>query len=129
MTSKAHAHAGIKDVDRLRNSGNIANTAGGRAAALTLMFDLIVPIGLFYGLRADGVGTYLALLAGALLPGLTTIVKLVRHHRLDRLGTLVIAMMLLGVGVSLGDGGSSRRAAAWCRTGWTGGSGSGCRRY
>ena len=27
--------------------------------------------------------------------------KLVRHHRLDHLGTLVIAMMLLGVGVSL----------------------------
>ena len=61
-TSRAHARAKIKDVDRLRNSGNIANTAsgrtaGGRAAALTLMFDLIVPIGLFYGLRAAGVGT------------------------------------------------------------------------
>jgi membrane associated rhomboid family serine protease len=40
-------------------------------------------------------------ICAALLPGLTTIVKLVRHHRLDRLGTLVIAMMLLGVSVSL----------------------------
>ena len=51
-TSRAHARAEIKDADRLRNSGNTANTAGGRATALTLMFDLIVPIGLFYGLRA-----------------------------------------------------------------------------
>ena len=95
---------GSQDAGQPASPANMAKTADGRVDALTLMFDLIIPIGSFYGLRAAGVGTYPALLAGAVLPGLTAVVRLIRHRRPDRLGMLVMAMMLLGAGVSLVTG-------------------------
>ena len=101
---RSDARPGSQDAAQPASPGNMAKTAGGRVDALTLMFDLIIPIGSFYGLRAAGVGTYPALLAGAVLPGLTAVVRLIRHRRPDRLGMLVMAMMLLGAGVSLVTG-------------------------
>lgn len=76
-------------------------TSSGAAAAARMVFDLIVPLALFYGLRGAGVGIYFALLAGALASGVTAVVVVVADHRLDALAFFVLTTMLLSVGVSL----------------------------
>jgi hypothetical protein len=40
------------------------------APALTVSFDLVAPIALYYGLRAAGVGIFLALVVGAAAPAI-----------------------------------------------------------
>jgi len=66
-----------------------------------MVFDLIVPLVLFYGLRGAGVGVYLALLAGALVSGVTAVVVVVTQHQLDAVAIFVLTTMLLSVGLSL----------------------------
>jgi hypothetical protein len=101
MTSKACPNSRGADTDRPGPSRTTPIRGGERAVIITMLFDLIAPVGMFYGLRAAGVGTYLALLASAAPPGLTAVAGLVRHRRLDRLGVVVMTMMLLSTGVSL----------------------------
>ena len=71
------------------------------ARLATALFDVVAPIVLYYGLRAAGVGIYLALLAGAVAPGVSTVGRLVRLRTVDRLAVFVMTTMLLGVGVAL----------------------------
>lgn len=73
----------------------------GAIAAARMVFDLIVPLALFYGLRGAGVGIYLALLAGALASGVTAVVVVATQRRLDAVAIFVLTTMLLSVGVSL----------------------------
>jgi hypothetical protein len=68
---------------------------------LTLGLNVAAPIALYYGLRAVGVGIYLALIVGAVAPALGAVVKLIRRERLDFLGLFMMTMLLLGAGVSL----------------------------
>ncbi len=68
---------------------------------LTLGLNLAAPIALYYGLRAAGVGIYLALIVGAVAPALGAVVKLIRRERLDFLGLYMMTMLLLGAGVAL----------------------------
>ncbi len=77
------------------------HNGSGAVAAARMVFDLIVPLALFYGLRGAGVGIYLALLAGALASGITAVVVVVTHRRLDAVAVFVLTTMLLSVGVSL----------------------------
>lgn len=70
-------------------------------AAARVVFDLVVPLALFYGLRAAGVGIYLALLAGALASGITAVFVVATRRRLDGIAVFVVTTMLLSVGVSL----------------------------
>lgn len=71
---------------------------------LTLGLNLVAPIALYYGLRAAGVGIYLALIVGAVAPALSAVVTLIRRERLDFLGLFVMSMVLLSAGVSLLSG-------------------------
>ncbi|GAB3568348.1 VC0807 family protein [Spelaeicoccus albus] len=66
-----------------------------------MVFDLVVPLTLFYVLRGAGVSIYLALLAGALASGITAVVVVATQHRLDGIAVFVMSTMLLSVGVSL----------------------------
>ena len=54
------------------------------ARLVTALFDVVAPIVLYYGLRAAGVGIYLALLAGAVAPGISTVGRLIRVRTVDR---------------------------------------------
>jgi hypothetical protein len=76
-------------------------TSSGRSVAVILLVDLVAPdrhlLRAAVGRRRD----LLALLAGAVLPGLTTLAKLLRDRRLDRLGVFVITMPLLSAGAAL----------------------------
>ena len=71
------------------------------------MLNALVPVALYYGLRAVGASVYLALLAGAVVPAVTTTAGVIRSRTIDRLGAFMLSTMLLGVAV-----GSDRRQPA-----------------
>lgn len=63
--------------------------------------DFLVPLALYYGLRAAGVGIYLTLLVSTALPAAVGAVRLLRTRRLGGLGAYTMTMMVLSTGVSL----------------------------
>jgi hypothetical protein len=65
---------------------------------------VVAPIVLYYGLRAAGAGIYLALVVGALPPGLSAIAKVIKDRTLDGLAAIVIAMLFASTLVSLISG-------------------------
>ena len=79
----------------------MARTVLSGRAPLTAVLDVVAPVGLYYGLRAAGAGIYLALLAGAVVPAISMMVRLVRGARFDRLAVFVMTTMLIGVGVAV----------------------------
>ncbi len=83
--------------------------------ALNMLLDLVVPLGLYYGLRAAGVGTYLALVIAAVVPAGLVLTRLIRSRRLDGLSLYVLAIMVLSTLVSV-IAGSPRVLLA--REGW-----------
>lgn len=72
-----------------------------RQVGLALVFNLVAPIALYYGLRAAGVGIYVALIIGAVAPALSAVVKIIRRDKVDGLGLFMMTMLLLSTGVSL----------------------------
>lgn len=84
-------------------------------APLAAVLDVVAPVGLYYGLRAAGSGIYPALLAGAVVPGISTMMRLIRGSAFDRLAVFVMTTMLIGVGVA-GIAGSPRFLLA--KEGW-----------
>lgn len=93
----------------------MARTVLSGRAPVTAVLDVVAPVGLYYGLRAAGAGIYLALLAGAVVPAISMMVRLVRGGAFDRLAVFVMTTMLIGVGVSV-IAGSPRFLLA--REGW-----------
>lgn len=73
-------------------------------AAGKLALGLLVPLGLYYGLRALGVSVYLALLASAVVSAVPAVVSMVRQRRPDGLSTYFAVMVLGSVLVSLWSG-------------------------
>jgi hypothetical protein len=63
-----------------------------------------LPLALYYGLRAAGIGIFLALLAGAVVSAVTGLVPLVRHRHLDGIAAYTTIMMVGSVAVSLVSG-------------------------
>jgi hypothetical protein len=84
------------------------------AAALTVVLDLAAPIIVFYGLRWAGAGVFVALIAGAIAPTLSMLVKLTKDRRVDGLAVAVLGVLLLSAGVSLIDGSPQFLAAKDC---------------
>jgi hypothetical protein len=91
------------------------STRARRAAAISMLADLLVPIGLYYGLRAAGLSIYLTLLIAAAVPAAVALIRLLRHRRVDGLAIYVLTIMLCSTGVSLITG-STRFLLA--REGW-----------
>ena len=106
---------GVRDLDlqRANNSrapGSTSTSIDTKTAAAavrtggrltTVLIDVAAPIALYYGLRAAGVGIYLALVAGAIAPGVSTAARLIRVRTVDGLAVFVMTTMLLGIAVSL----------------------------
>jgi len=67
--------------------------------------DFLVPIGLFYLLRALGVSAYLALLVGAVASLVSAAFSLLRDRRLNGVAAFMTTMLLLSTVVSLIGGG------------------------
>lgn len=67
----------------------------------TLVVDLFLPVALYYGLRAGGVDQLAALLIGGLPPAVRAAFTVARTRRVDAIGALVLAAMLLAAASSL----------------------------
>lgn len=74
-------------------------TAAARAG--TVLAELVVSFGGYYLLRALGVEVFWALLAPAIVVGAIGVVATVRRRRVDLVGALVLAELMVTIGVSL----------------------------
>ncbi len=66
--------------------------------------DFVLPVVLFYVLRAAGVSAYLALLAGALVSLLSAAYSLVRKRQVNGVATFMTTMLVLSTIVTLASG-------------------------
>lgn len=71
-----------------------------RRQLLLLVVDIAVPIGLYYVLRGFGMSAYLALLIGAIVPLLTTVIGFLARRTVDGLGLSMFALISLSAAVS-----------------------------
>ncbi|MDX6679879.1 MAG: hypothetical protein QOE31_3931 [Solirubrobacteraceae bacterium] len=76
------------------SSARPRNTLRGAA---TLVVDLLLPVALFYALRAAGVSQVAALLLAGTPPAVRVSVVFARTRRLDAIGALVLASVVVGV--------------------------------
>jgi hypothetical protein len=74
------------------------------AALVKLLAGLLLPVGLYYLLRAVGVSVYLSLLASAITSAIPSVVSLIRDRRPDGLSTYLSTMVVGSVLVSLWSG-------------------------
>ena len=72
--------------------------------ALRIAAGLLVPLIIFYGLRALGASAYLALLAGTAASVAGTAFDVVRRRTIGPVTAFVVALMILSTGVSLLNG-------------------------
>lgn len=82
---------------------------------MSLLINAVVPIAVFYGLRAAGVDQWPALMLGLVAPAATTVHSVLTKRRIDMLAGLVMTVLLLSVGLSFLTG-SPRMLLA--RDGW-----------
>jgi hypothetical protein len=97
-----------------------AERPSGRHTALVLLVDMVLPVGVYYGLRGAGLGSYPALIAAAVVPMVSALAQFLRERRLDGMATFVAGVILLGLVASLVSG-SSRFMLA--KDGWVTGAG------
>jgi hypothetical protein len=76
-----------------------------RATLLPLALDIAVPLGLYYGLR-DGLGASLvvSLAASSVLPAIRSIVEYVRNRKFEGLATLMLAVNVASLIISVTTG-------------------------
>jgi hypothetical protein len=92
-----------------------AGPPGTPGPLISMVADIALPLGLFYGLRAAGLGIYFTLLISAAAPGALVVGRLVRSRRLDHLALFTLTVIVAGTAVSLVSG-SPRLLLA--REGW-----------
>jgi asparagine N-glycosylation enzyme membrane subunit Stt3 len=72
-----------------------------RANVLTVVFEVIVPMALFYGLRAAGVSQWWALMAGVLVAAPYVLWTIVRNRKVDLVAMVTISVLVLSVVLGL----------------------------
>lgn len=72
-----------------------------RANVLTVVFEVIVPMALFYGLRAAGVSQWWALMAGVLVAAPYAVWTIVRSRRIDLVALVTLSVLVLSVVLGL----------------------------
>jgi hypothetical protein len=87
-----------------------------RANVLTVVFEVIVPMVLFYGLRAAGVSQWWALMAGVLVAVPYVGWTVARNRRVDLLAVFTLSVLALSVVLGLLSGDPRTLAI---REGWT----------
>ncbi|MFC7658557.1 VC0807 family protein [Pseudonocardia benzenivorans] len=65
------------------------------------MFEVLVPMGLFYGLRAAGVSQWWALMAGVLVAAPFVVWTVVRNRRVDLVALVTLSVLVLSVVLGL----------------------------
>lgn len=95
MIRVAHPSVELRD----SRSTQHPHTPSRAVARLAVEFGL--PTALYYGLRAENVGIFRALLIAAVVSAVIAAMQVIRHRRLDGMATYVTSIMVGGVGVSL----------------------------
>jgi hypothetical protein len=72
-----------------------------RANVLTVVFEVVVPMVLFYGLRAAGVSQWRALMAGVLVAAPYVVWTVVRDRRVDLVALVTLSVLVLSVVLGL----------------------------
>ncbi|MDT8913253.1 VC0807 family protein [Amycolatopsis sp. PS_44_ISF1] len=72
-----------------------------RANVLAVVFEALVPMALFYGLRAAGVGQWWAMMAGVLIAGPYVLWTVARHRRVDLVALVTLSVLVLSVVLGL----------------------------
>ena len=72
-----------------------------RANVLTVVFEVVVPMALFYGLRAAGVSQWWALMASVLVAAPYVLWTVVRNRRLDLVALVTLSVLVLSVVLGL----------------------------
>jgi hypothetical protein len=72
-----------------------------RANVLTVVFEVLVPMALFYGLRSAGVSQWWALMAGVLVAAPYVAWTIVRDRRVDLIALVTISVLVLSVVLGL----------------------------
>ena len=72
-----------------------------RANVLTVVFEVVVPMALFYGLRAAGVSQWWALMAGVLVAAPYAIATIVRNRKVDLIALVTLSVLVLSVVLGL----------------------------
>jgi hypothetical protein len=72
-----------------------------RANVLTVLFEVVVPMALFYGLRAAGVSQWWALMAGVLVAAPYVLWTVVRNRRIDLVALVTLSVLVLSVVLGL----------------------------
>jgi hypothetical protein len=98
------------EVERLEGPGDgvDAAVAAGperlRAMVPMIVFDVAGPLAIYYGARAGGMSTVLALVVSGVLPAVRVLATVVQHRRLDAIGALVLSGIVLGTVMGLASG-------------------------
>ncbi len=71
------------------------------AFVVTVVCDVVLPVGLYYLLRACGAGEITALLLSGSAPALHTLHSAIRHRRLDAIGVFTLALLVASAVASL----------------------------
>ena len=77
------------------------------ARAIRVLAGLVLPVVLYYGLRASGVGIYLTLLISAVVPAVFSVYGFVKRGRIEGLALYMLSMLVLSTAISF-IGGSPR---------------------
>ncbi|QYN32064.1 hypothetical protein K1T35_25955 [Pseudonocardia sp. DSM 110487] len=72
-----------------------------RANLMAVVFEVIVPMVLFYGLRAAGVSQWWALMAGVLVAAPYVVWTVVRNRRIDLVALVTLSVLVLSVVLGL----------------------------
>jgi len=72
-----------------------------RANVLNVVFEVIVPMALFYSLRAAGVGQWWALMAGVLVAAPYVVWTIVRNRKVDLVALVTLSVLVLSVVLGL----------------------------
>jgi hypothetical protein len=72
-----------------------------RANIATVVFEVLLPMAVFYGLRAVGVDQWWALMAGIVVAVPWVVVGIVRRRRVDLTAAFTLSVMAFGVAIGL----------------------------
>ncbi|MDA8341286.1 MAG: hypothetical protein M0007_03565, partial [Actinomycetota bacterium] len=72
-----------------------------RAVMPTVVFDIVGPLVVYYGLKGAGLSNVTALVISGVLPAFRVVGGLVSHHRIDAIGVLVLAGIVVGSAVGV----------------------------
>src|SRR3954454_8615894 len=72
-----------------------------RANVMTVVFEVVVPMALFYGLRAGGVSQWWALMAGVVVAAPYVVWTVVRNRRVDLPALVTLSVLVLSIVLGL----------------------------